>query len=30
MITTLLFDIGDVLVDIDWQRGYQKIRKAAI
>src|ERR1700748_2648662 len=24
-ITTLLFDVGDVLIDIDWQRGYKKI-----
>jgi FMN phosphatase YigB (HAD superfamily) len=24
-ITTLLFDIGDVLIDIDWQRGYKKV-----
>jgi FMN phosphatase YigB (HAD superfamily) len=24
-ITTLLFDIGDVLIDIDWQRGYKKM-----
>ena len=25
MIKTLLFDIGDVLIDIDWQRGYKKM-----
>lgn len=25
MINTLLFDIGDVLIDIDWQRGYKKM-----
>lgn len=24
-INTLLFDIGDVLIDIDWQRGYRKL-----
>jgi putative hydrolase of the HAD superfamily len=24
-IDTLLFDVGDVLIDIDWQRGYRKM-----
>ena len=25
IITTVLFDIGDVLIDIDWQHGYRKM-----
>lgn len=25
MIKAVLFDIGDVLIDIDWQRGYKKL-----
>ena len=24
-ITTLLFDVGDVLIDIDWQRGFKRM-----